>query len=57
MTKSFFDPIKKIHLPTGLKNKKAKLKALSVVKEDRQAFGVIPGTNTDLSEALLQLPR
>ena len=29
--KFFFDPIKKIQLPTGLKSKKAKSKALSVV--------------------------
>ena len=36
----------------GLKTKKAKPKSLSVVKEDREAFRVILGTNTDFSEAL-----
>ena len=35
-----------------MQSKKAKPKALSVVKEDRQAIEVILGTNTDLSEAL-----
>ena len=36
----------------GLKIKKAKPESLSVVKEDREAFRVILGTNTDFSEAL-----
>ena len=40
------------YLPSGLKSKKAKPEALSAVKEDRQAFGVILGMNTDLLEAL-----
>ena len=35
-----------------MKSKKAKPKALSAVKEDREVFGVILGTNTDPSEAL-----
>ena len=51
-TKSFFDPIKKVRLPTGLKTKKAKPKSLSVVKEDRQAFGLILGANVELLKAL-----
>ena len=52
MKKSFFDPVKKIQLPTGFKSKKAKTNALSVVKEDTQAFVVTLETNTDLSKAL-----
>ena len=50
--KKSFDPINNFQLTTGLQSKKAKPKALSVVKEDRQAIEVILGTNTDLSEAL-----
>ena len=51
--KKSFDPINNFQLNTGLQSKKAKPKALSVVKEDRQAFEVMLGTNTDdLSEAL-----
>ena len=50
--KKSFDPINNFQLNTGLQSKKAKPKALSVVKEDRQAFEVMLGTDTDLSEAL-----
>ena len=52
MKKSFFDQVKKIQLPTGLKSKEVKPKALSVVKDDTQAFVVTLETNTDLSKAL-----
>ena len=44
--KKSFDPINNFQLNTGLQSKKAKPKALSVVKE------VMLGTDTDLSEAL-----
>ena len=37
----FFDPIKKFNLDIGFKKIKKIPKAVSVMKEDRQAFGVI----------------
>ena len=36
----------------ALKVKRKTPKAISVIKEDRQAFGVIPGDDIDLIEAL-----
>lgn len=35
-----------------MKSEKANPSTFSVVKEDRETFGAILGTNTDLSEAL-----
>ena len=34
-----FDPIKKVNLNIGLKKTKEIRKAVSIIKEDRQAFG------------------
>ena len=51
-TKGFFEPIAKLQIALGIKSKKKTPKAISVIKEDRQAFGVILGDEIDLSEAL-----
>ena len=48
---NFFDPLKKINLDIGLKKTKKIRKAVSVMKEDRQAFGVILGEGVNLEEA------
>ena len=50
--KGFFEPIAKLQIALGIKSKKKTPKAISVIKEDRQAFGVILGDEIDLSEAL-----
>ena len=50
-TKKFFDPIKKANLDTGIKKKPRANKA-SLIKEDRQAFGIVLSKNIDLEEAL-----
>ena len=51
-TKGFFEPIAKLQIALGIKSKKKTPKAISVIKKDRQAFGVILGDEIDLSEAL-----
>ena len=51
-TKEFFEPIAKLQIAFGIKGKKKTSKAISVIKEDRQAFSVILGDEIDLSEAL-----
>ena len=51
-TKEFFEPIAKLQIAFGIKGKKKTSKAISVIKEDRQAFSVILGNEIDLSEAL-----
>ena len=49
----FFDPVKNINLDIGLKKMKRIQKAISVMKEDGQAFGVICwGGEVKLEEAL-----
>ena len=47
----FFDPIKKVNLDIGLKKTKKIRKAVSVMKEDRQAFGIMLGEKVSLKEA------
>lgn len=47
----FFSPIKKNNLQTGLKKKKPKSKEVSILKEDRQAFGLLLGKEADLHES------
>ena len=50
-TKSFFAPIKKVKLNTGIIRVKKPIKAISVLKEDRQAFGLIISKAVSLKEA------
>ena len=50
-SKSFFDTIIKLSLNTGLRKEKTVNKALSIVKEDKQAFGTLLSNNTDLNIA------
>ena len=38
-TRTFFSPIKRTNLETGLRPKKQQLKSIIKLKEDRQAFG------------------
>ena len=40
-----------LQIALGIKSKKKTAKAISVIKKDRQAFGVILGNKIDLSEA------
>ena len=50
--KGFFEPIKKVKLNNGLeKKKKATSKEVSLVKEDRQAFGIIVAKSVSLEDA------
>ena len=51
-TKRFFEAITKLKIALVIKSKKKTTKAISVIKEDRQAFGVILGDEIDLSETL-----
>ena len=51
-TKYFFDQIKEILLPTGLNSNKPQPKALSKVKDDRNAVRDILETDTNFSEVL-----
>ena len=48
-TKGFFNQFR---IALGIKSKKNTPKAISIIKEDRQTFGVILGDKIDLSEAL-----
>ena len=50
-TKGFFDPIKKLKLQTGVEKGKKTPRAMSLLKEDRQAFGLIIAKATSLEEA------
>ena len=49
--KHFSDQIKKVNLDKELKKTKIVQKAVSVMKEDRQAFGVILGKEVNLEDA------
>ena len=49
--KSIFDPIKKETLLTGMEKKKKVAKALSLLKEDRQAFGLLVAKAISIEEA------
>ena len=51
-TKKIFYPIKEFQLPTGLKSNKPKPKVSSIIKEEKETYGVILETNTNLSEDL-----
>ena len=51
-TKGFFESIAKLQIALDTESKKKTPKAISVIKEDRQAFGIILGNDIDLSEAL-----
>ena len=51
-TKGFFEPIGNLQIALDIKSKKKTPKAISVIKEDRKAFGVISGDKIDLNEAL-----
>ena len=50
-TKSFFAPIKRIKLNTGILAKKKTIKAASVLKEDCQAYGLLVSKAVSLEEA------
>ena len=47
----FFAPIKNPKIDTGLKKKKLTPKVVNLLKEDKQAFGLLGGKNTSLLEA------
>ena len=47
----FFDPVKKVNLDKGLKKMKRIRKAVSVMKEDGLAFGIMLGEEANLEEA------
>ena len=49
--KSFYDPIPKLKLNTGMNNKKKKPRAGEVLKEDKQAFGLLVGKAISNTEA------
>ena len=49
--KSVFDPIKRVKLKTGVEKVKETPKAMSVLKEDRQAVGILVAEATSLEEA------
>ena len=51
-TKEFFESVAKLQIALGIKSKKKSHKAISVINEDRQEFGVILGDKIDLSKAL-----
>ena len=48
---SFFAPLKNPNLDTGLKPEKKTAKVINVLKEDKQAFGLLVGKSTSLTEA------
>ena len=50
--KSFFDPIKRNTINDGMGKKKRTPKAVSVLKEDRQAFGLLAAKAMNLTDAL-----
>ena len=49
--KTLFNPIPKINLMTGMETKKRKSKEVSVLTEDKQAFGIIISKAASLEEA------
>ena len=48
---SFFSPIKKLKLQTGIEKPKKTPKAVSILKEDRQAFGLLVSKAASIEEA------
>ena len=48
---SFFTPIKNPKIDTGLKKTKTTPKVINVLKEDKQAFGILVGKSISLEEA------
>ena len=50
--KSIFEPIKCHNIATGLKKKKKTAKNIDILKEDRQAFGLLVGKVRTQGEAL-----
>ena len=49
---NFFDKITKLKIKTGMEKTKKDTKAINILKEDRQAFGLLVGKITSLEEAL-----
>ena len=49
---SIFEPIKRHNIETGLKKKNKTPKHIDILKEDRQAFGILFGKVKTLEEAL-----
>ena len=50
-TKSFFDPIKKNNLNLGISKKKKLPKAVEILKEDKQAFGLMVAKSATMAES------
>ena len=50
-SKCYFSPIEKVKLRIGIVKEKKTLQAVSIIKEDRQAFGMIIAKATSLGEA------
>ena len=48
---SFFAPIKRLNIDTGVKKKKKPPRAISILKEDKQAFGLLCAKAVSLEEA------
>ena len=48
---NFYQPIKRLMLPTGLKKTKKQPKAVSILKQDRQAFGTLLTKSINLETA------
>lgn len=51
-TVDFFQPMKKRKLRTGLSKQAKQPRKISVLKEDRQAFGDLPSKSIDVKEAM-----
>ena len=49
--KSFFDPIKKVELNYGVEKSKVAPRAVNILKENRQAFGIMVSKTYSLEEA------
>ena len=47
----FYSPIKKAMVDTGLKKKAKQPRTVTVLKQDRQAFGTLPSKSVSLEEA------
>ena len=50
-TTSFFDPIQRNNVKTGIEKKKKRTKEVILLSEDRQAFGVLAAKSVSLEEA------
>ena len=50
-TRYFFDPIKKNQLKLGIKKKRKVPKAVEILKEDKQAFGLMVSKSVSMDEA------